>query len=108
MEQPNAEATVIKLEDLPEESYRLEFLIDKTNEHLEREMQISMQAGEIVGEIYEGLLKQYKDSENPESLHAINQLIVRLVFCFYAEDSGLFGHKLAFHDSFHLSFSEQL
>ena len=98
MEQPNAEAKVIKLEDLPEESYRLEFLIDKTNEHLEREMQISMQAGEIVGEIYEGLLKQYKDSENPESLHAINQLIVRLVFCFYAEDSGLFGHKLAFHD----------
>ncbi|MGT2948472.1 type IIL restriction-modification enzyme MmeI [Streptococcus devriesei] len=98
MEQPNAEATVIKLEDLSEESYRLEFLIDKTNEHLEREMQISMQAGEIVGEIYEGLLKQYKDPENPESLHAINQLIVRLVFCFYAEDSGLFGHKLAFHD----------
>lgn len=96
MEQPNAEATVIKLEDLPEESYRLEFLIDKTNEHLEREMQISVQAGEIVGEIYEGLLKQYKDPENPESLHAINQLIVRLVFCFYAEDSGLFGHKLAF------------
>lgn len=98
MEQPNAEATVIKLEDLPEESYRLEFLIDKTNEHLEREIQISVQAGEIVGEIYEGLLKQYKDPENPESLHAINQLIVRLVFCFYAEDSGLFGHKLAFHD----------
>ncbi|WP_270283217.1 DNA methyltransferase [Streptococcus infantarius] len=98
MEQPNAEAIVIKLEDLPEESYRLEFLIDKTNEHLEREIQISVQAGEIVGEIYEGLLKQYKDPENPESLHAINQLIVRLVFCFYAEDSGLFGHKLAFHD----------
>lgn len=87
MEQPNAEAIVIKLEDLPEESYRLEFLIDKTNEHLEREIQISVQAGEIVGEIYEGLLKQYKDPENPESLHAINQLIVRLVFCFYAEHS---------------------
>lgn len=98
MEQPNAEATVIKLEDLTEESYRLEFLIDKTNEHLEREMAISMQAGEIVGEIYDGLLKQYKNPDSPESLHAINQLIVRLVFCFYAEDSGLFGHKLAFHD----------
>lgn len=98
MEQPNAEATVIKLEDLAEESYRLEFLIDKTNEHLEREMAISMQAGVIVGEIYDGLLKQYKNPESHESLHAINQLIVRLVFCFYAEDSGLFGHKLAFHD----------
>lgn len=98
MEQPNSEATVIKLADLATESYRLEFLIDKTNEHLEREMAISMQAGEIVGEIYDGLLKQYIAPDSPETLHAINQLIVRLVFCLYAEDSGLFGHKLAFHD----------
>ena len=98
MEQPNGEPKVIKLTDLDKEVYRLEFLIDKINEHLEREMLVSTEAGEIVGEIYEGLLKQYKDPENPESLHAINQLIVRLVFCFYAEDSGLFGHKLAFHD----------
>lgn len=98
MEQPNAEATIVKLADLEQEFYRLEFLVDKSNEHLEREMQISMEAGEIVHEMYEGLLKQYKNPESPDSLHAINQLIVRLVFCLYAEDSGLFGHKLAFHD----------
>ncbi|HFI0150401.1 TPA: DNA methyltransferase [Streptococcus suis] len=98
MEQPNAEATVVRLADLEQEFYRLEFLVDKSNEHLEREMQISMEAGEIVHEMYEGLLKQYKNPESPDSLHAINQLIVRLVFCLYAEDSGLFGHKLAFHD----------
>lgn len=98
MEQPNAEATVVKLSDLEQEFYRLEFLVDKSNEHLEREMQISMEAGEIVHEMYEGLLKQYKNPDSPDSLHAINQLIVRLVFCLYAEDSGLFGHKLAFHD----------
>ncbi|HEM5997347.1 TPA: class I SAM-dependent DNA methyltransferase [Streptococcus suis] len=98
MEQPNAEATVVKLADLEQEFYRLEFLVDKSNEHLEREMQISMEAGEIVHEMYEGLLKQYKNPDSPDSLHAINQLIVRLVFCLYAEDSGLFGHKLAFHD----------
>ncbi|MEG3310868.1 DNA methyltransferase [Streptococcus sp. SS-4456] len=98
MEQPNAEATVVKLADLEQEFYRLEFLVDKSNEHLEREMQISMEAGEIVHEMYEGLLKQYKNPNSTESLHAINQLIVRLVFCLYAEDSGLFGHKLAFHD----------
>lgn len=98
MEQPNSEASVIKLEDLTEESYRLEFLVDKTNEHLEQEMQISMQAGEIVAELYEGLLKQYINPESIDTLHAINQLIVRLVFCLYAEDSGLFGHKMAFHD----------
>lgn len=98
MEQPNAEATVVKLADLEQEFYRLEFLVDKSNEHLEREMQISMEAGEIVHEMYDGLLKQYINPDSPETLHAINQLIVRLVFCLYAEDSGLFGHKLAFHD----------
>ena len=65
--------------DLDKEAYRLEFLIDKTNEHLEREMKVSIEAGEIVGEIYEGLLKQYINPESPESLHAINQLVVRLV-----------------------------
>lgn len=98
MEQPNAEATVVKLADLEQEFYRLEFLVDKSNEHLEREMQISMEAGEVVHEMYDGLLKQYITPDSPETLHAINQLIVRLVFCLYAEDSGLFGHKLAFHD----------
>ena len=98
MEQPNGEPKVIKLADLDKEAYRLEFLIDKTNEHLEREMKVSIKAGEIVGKIYESLLKQYINPNSPESLHAINQLIVRLVFCLYAEDAGIFGHKTMFHD----------
>ena len=98
MEQPNSEPKVVQLEDLDKEAYRLEFLVDKTNEHLEREMKVSIQAGEIVGEIYDGLLKQYIDPNNTESLHAINQLVVRLVFCLYAEDAGIFGHKMMFHD----------
>lgn len=98
MEQPNGEPKVIKLADLDKEAYRLEFLVDKTNEHLEREMKVSMEAGEIVGEIYEGLLKQYINPDSPDSLHAINQLVVRLVFCLYAEDAGIFGHHMVFHD----------
>lgn len=98
MEQPNGEPKVIKLTDLDKEAYRLEFLIDKTNEHLEREMKVSIEAGEIVGEIYESLLKQYINPDSPESLHAINQLVVRLVFCLYAEDAGIFGHHMVFHD----------
>lgn len=98
MEQPNGEPKVIRLSDLDKEAYRLEFLIDKTNEHLEHEMKVSIEAGEIVGEIYEGLLKQYINPESPESLHAINQLVVRLVFCLYAEDAGIFGHRMMFHD----------
>ncbi|MDT2834327.1 N-6 DNA methylase [Vagococcus carniphilus] len=98
MEKPNNEAVLINLTDLDKEFYRLEFLVDKNNEHIEREMKVSMQAGEIVGEVYSGLLKQYINPESEESLHAINQLIVRLVFCFYAEDAGIFGHKAMFHD----------
>lgn len=98
MEQPNGEPKVVQLADLDKEAYRLEFLVDKTNEHLEREMKVSMEAGQIVGEIYDGLLKQYVNPDNPDSLHAINQLVVRLVFCLYAEDAGIFGHKMMFHD----------
>ena len=98
MEQPNGEPKVVQLADLDKEAYRLEFLVDKTNEHLEREMKVSMEAGEIVGEIYDGLLKQYVNPDNPDSLHAINQLVVRLVFCLYAEDAGIFGHKMMFHE----------
>ena len=98
MEKPHGEPTVIRLEDLEKEAYRLEFIVGTTNEHLEREMAISMEAGEIVKEIYSALLKQYKNPDNPESLHAMNQLIVRLVFCFYAEDAGMFGKKTMFHD----------
>lgn len=98
MEHPNSEAVVVPLENLAEEAYRLEFLVDKTNEHIEREMKVSMEAGEIVGEIYDSLLKQYLNPESPESLHAINQLIVRLVFCLYAEDAGIFGYRMMFHD----------
>ena len=98
MEKPHGEPTVILLEDLEKEAYRLEFIVGTSNEHLEREMAISMEAGEIVREIYSALLKQYKHPDNPESLHAMNQLIVRLVFCFYAEDAGMFGKKTMFHD----------
>ena len=98
MEKPHGEPTVIRLDDLEKEAYRLEFIVGTSNEHLEREMAISMEAGEIVREIYSALLKQYKHPDNPESLHAMNQLIVRLVFCFYAEDAGMFGKKTMFHD----------
>ena len=98
MEKPHGEPTVIRLEDLEKEAYRLEFIVGTSDEHLEREMAISMEAGEIVREIYSALLKQYKHPDNPESLHAMNQLIVRLVFCFYAEDAGMFGKKTMVHD----------
>ncbi len=96
MNQPNSEPEEILLEDLPTEYYRLKFLVDVQSEHISKEMEVSMQAGEIVGRIYEALLKQYDDS-SPEALRWLNILCVRLVFCLYAEDAGVFARD-QFHD----------
>ena len=96
MEQPNGEPEQILLENLGKEYYRLQFLVDAKNEHLRKEMEVSMQAGEIVGRIYEALLKQYDDN-SPEALRWLNILCVRIVFCLYAEDAGVFTHD-QFHD----------
>ncbi len=98
MERPNSEPAVIELKNLKNEYYRLEILIEKTNTQIEKETKVSIQAGELVGQIYDELLKQYKDPNAPHSLESINQLSVRLVFCFYAEDAGLFGKKGLLHD----------
>ena len=96
MEQPNGEPEQILLANLGKEYYRLLFLVDAKHEHLSKEMQVSMQAGEIVGRIYEALLKQYDDN-SPEALRWLNILCVRIVFCLYAEDAGVFSHD-QFHD----------
>ena len=65
---------------------------------LSEEMKISMQAGEIVGKLYDAFYRQYKNPENEHSQKSLNALCVRLVFCLYAEDSGLFGSHAMFHD----------
>ena len=98
MEQPNGEPEQILLENLGKEYYRLQFLVDVKSEHLSKEMEVSMKAGEMVGKIYEKLLEQYIDPTNAHSLKSLNILCVRLVFCLYCEDSGVFGKHDMFHD----------
>ena len=95
MEQPNGEPQQILLENLGKEYYRLQFLVDAKSEHLSKEMEVSIEAGKIVGRIYEALLTQYDDN-SPEALRWLNILCVRIVFCLYAEDAGIFTH-----DQFH-------
>ena len=100
MEQPNGEPQKILLKDLEKEYYRLQFLVDEGNEHLKREMEVSVKAGELVGIIYDKLLEQY-GADDPETLRSLNILCVRLVFCLYAEDAGLFNSRTSFHDYLH-------
>lgn len=98
MNNPNSEPEEILLKNLPKEYYRLSFLVDEKSEHLKKEEELSFKAGELVGKLYDAFSKQYKDITNEQSQKDLNELCVRLVFCLYAEDAGLFGRKNVFHD----------
>lgn len=97
MEHPHDDPEVIQLADLPKEYNRLSFLTDINKAHLKREMDLSIKAGEIVGQIYDAILKHYHDPASEKTLKSLNMLCVRLVFCLYAEDAGIFV-KDQFHD----------
>ena len=98
MERPDGEPFEILLENLDKEYFRLSFLTDMGNVHLQKEMEVSIKAGELVGKIYDALLARYKDATSEETLKSLNVLCVRLVFCLYAEDAGVFGVRNMFHD----------
>ena len=92
---------IIELKDLKHDLSRLNFLVDLSqNQHLEKEKRVSLAAGELVGKIYNELLKiyaQYGDPTDPKITRSINALCVRLVFCLYAEDAGLFNDHEQFY-----------
>ncbi len=98
MNKPNKEPEQILLKNLAKEYYRLQFLADEGNEHIQKEMEVSLKAGDLVGKLYDALIKQYKNPNSKESLHSLNVLCVRLVFCLYAEDASIFGKHGLFHD----------
>jgi len=97
MECPSGEPEEVLLENLDTEYYRMQFLVDAGDNHIRKEMEISLQAGELVGVLYDAILKQYKNPSSPETLKSLNMLCVRLVFCLYAEDAGIFGGHGKFH-----------
>ena len=113
---PLAPPLTLKLGNLPKEAYRLAFLVNPKEKAVDRELEISVQAGRIVGEIYDALLKQYENKQTDlltpngvrvsekvsgvsreqirllesDHLASLNRLCVRLVFCLYAEDAEIF------------------
>ena len=98
MEKPNGEPEQIFLKDLAKDYYRLQFLVETGNENLKKEMEISLKAGELVGKMYDAILKQYSEPDSEETLKSLNKLCVRLVFCLYAEDADIFGKHQMFHN----------
>lgn len=96
MNKPQSEPVSILLKDLDKEFYRLEFIKSKENDNLKREMEVSIKAGELVGKIYTALLKEYKNPSDEKTLESLNMFCVRIVFCMYAEDAGIFGGRNKF------------
>lgn len=100
MEHPGGEPEILKLADLTREYERLKILVDTKSEHIKREEEISKKAGDLIGILYDSLYKEYKDMSSEKSQKSLNMLCVRLVFCLYAEDAGLFAEKNQFIDYF--------
>ena len=98
MENPSGKPEEILLKDLAKDYKRLQFLVDDHNAKIKKELEVSVKAGDLVGLIYDNLLKEYINPESPETLKSLNVLCVRLVFCLYAEDASIFGKPNMFHD----------
>ena len=90
----------LNLEDLPSHLDWLAMLDDGSDEKQDAilkitpdfriEEQLSFKAGQIVGELYDELKAKYIEPDSEQTLKSLNILCVRLVFCLYAEDAGLF------------------
>ena len=96
MNKPNSEPEEILLKDLAKQFHQLKFLVEEKSEFLKKEEQVSIDAGKLVGKLYDALIKQYKNPNDPQTLKSLNKLCVRLVFCLYAEDAGIFGQHEMF------------
>ena len=73
LENPQAEPEILLLENLDKEYYRLNFIVDKTDKNIKRELELSIKAGEIVGKLYDALRKQYINPDSEESLKSLNK-----------------------------------
>ena len=93
---PEQNVVKLRLDELPDKYSMLDFLVSKKVNTITEEMELSLKAGELVGKIHDRFLEQYNDPMAKKTQNSLNILCVRLVFCLYAEDAGLFGPKDAF------------
>lgn len=101
-----------------------EFMLEELGDHLDTllsifslehsrimvQQRLSENAGVRVADLHNALAKQYLDPDSPRSHHSLAVLTVRLVFCLYAEDAGLFPRNafseyLASYDTDHMRYA---
>ena len=96
-EEPEKHLETVLLENLSNDFESLRFLVDSEKDLIPPEEQISLKAGELVGKLYDALIKEYINPDE-NSFRSLNILCVRIVFCLYAEDAGLFETRTSFED----------
>lgn len=97
MNKPLETPLMVLLDEVRNKYFLFDFMFKKDVKEISYEMKISLRAGDIVGILYDKLLAQYREV-NEQTLKSLNALCVRLVFCLYAEDAGIFGRHMMFHD----------
>jgi hypothetical protein len=96
LENPTKKPYDIFLEDLPKETHRLRFFVDANDAPKQSETDVSIEASQVIGELYDALRQQCVNPNSELTLMSLNRLCVRLVFCVYAEDSNVFPERNQF------------
>ena len=92
-DRPELHVRKIKLEELPERFGELDFLVDEHESEIKTSEYVSASAGSLIKEIRELFLNS-KDAMSESEIKSLNKLCIQLVFCMYAEDSGIFPRKI--------------
>jgi type I restriction-modification system DNA methylase subunit len=75
------------LEDFPKQVKLFAFLIEQKSKHLAEEDPVNIKAAEAMAKLHNKL------KENNYNGHDLEVLLVRLVFCMFADDSGIFDNQ---------------
>ena len=78
------------LEELGDHLGTLASIFSVEHSRMSVQQKLSEHAGVLVADLHNALARQYDDPDDPGSHHSLAVLTVRIVFCLYAEDAGLF------------------
>ena len=106
MESPKDPPQIINFADLTKQIHRFAFLNESKNDELKalalaKQSELSFKAARLIKQIQDELIALYaaatpSGEPSEQDFASINMLLTRLVFCFYADDSGVFTK----HDMF--------
>ena len=106
MESPKDPPQIINFADLTKQIHRFTFLNESKNDELKalalaKQSELSFKAARLIKQIQDELIALYaaatpSGEPSEQDFASINMLLTRLVFCFYADDSGVFTR----HDMF--------